>query len=307
MTLILTVNGPDTMWALADRRLTSNGRVVKDDATKIMFLETTDGQSILLYAGLGATARGTEPAHWMSAVLRGRNLPLEQSIGVLTDSMKAQFPRHLAALQGPGPPGHSLLATAYVDGEHRLYTVDLVQGETPATWYFRYNRQGKRFEPSGRVVPQRLSIAGSGGAFLASDPRWVHDLLPLIRAHRRRQISADAVADRLARLNHQVHCGLSDGSVGPRCIVAWRNTKDGPIRGGGDQAYYSSGVREPDSPPLPTIARGLDVKAISDALMPTLFQALMNGMATEGPIVIDEASLNKTLSTLPEGPDERLH
>ena len=70
MTLVLTVNGPETIWLLADRRLSYEGRSPKDDARKVMFLETTDGVAILGYAGLGATARGTEPADWMSAVLR---------------------------------------------------------------------------------------------------------------------------------------------------------------------------------------------------------------------------------------------
>jgi hypothetical protein len=86
VTLIVTVNGPESNWLLADRRLSYWGRPPKDDARKIMFLETTDGVAILGYAGLGATVLGTEPADWMSAVLHGRNLPLEQSLGVITDA-----------------------------------------------------------------------------------------------------------------------------------------------------------------------------------------------------------------------------
>ena len=39
-------------------------------------------------AGLGETAQGTEPADWMSAVLRGRRLSLEQSLGVIADASK---------------------------------------------------------------------------------------------------------------------------------------------------------------------------------------------------------------------------
>src|SRR5262245_31137533 len=93
VTLILTVNGPETIWLLADRRLAYKGRPPKDNARKVMFLETNDGMAILGYAGLGATARGTEPADWMSAVLRGRNLPLEQPLRILADALKAQFPR----------------------------------------------------------------------------------------------------------------------------------------------------------------------------------------------------------------------
>lgn len=88
VTLVLTVNSRESIWLLADRRLSFKARMPRDDARKVMFLETTDGVAILGYAGLGATALGTEPADWMSAVLRGRNLPLEQCLGALAEAMK---------------------------------------------------------------------------------------------------------------------------------------------------------------------------------------------------------------------------
>jgi len=96
MTLVVTVNGPEAIWLLADRRLNRrlSGRSgpIKDDARKLMFLETDDGVAILGYAGLGATALGTEPADWMSAVLRGRRLSVEASLSVLAEAVKRQLP-----------------------------------------------------------------------------------------------------------------------------------------------------------------------------------------------------------------------
>ena len=83
MTFIATVNGPKTIWIVADRRLSYKGKPPKDDARKVMFLESPDGVALVGYAGLGSTAMGTEPADWMSAVLRGRNFPLEKSLHVL--------------------------------------------------------------------------------------------------------------------------------------------------------------------------------------------------------------------------------
>jgi len=97
MTLIVTVNSPETIWLMADRRLTANRRLIKDDARKAMFLETTDGVAILGYTGLGATTRGTEPADWMSNVLRGRNWPLELSLGALADAAQRELPPTWAA------------------------------------------------------------------------------------------------------------------------------------------------------------------------------------------------------------------
>ena len=92
MTLVVTINGPETIWALTDRRLSYKILPPNDGGRKIMFLEATDGFAILGYCGLGATLRGTEPADWMSSVLRGRNLPLEQSLGVLAAAIKRAAP-----------------------------------------------------------------------------------------------------------------------------------------------------------------------------------------------------------------------
>ena len=92
MTLILAITGRHTIWLLADRRLsTPSGKSLRDDARKVMFLETTDGVAILGYAGIGATARGTEPSGWMSNVLRGRNWPLEPSLGAISTVMQQEL------------------------------------------------------------------------------------------------------------------------------------------------------------------------------------------------------------------------
>src|SRR6185436_13929085 len=102
MTLVVTVNGPESIWLVADRRLTFfDGRPPKEDACKVMFLETTDAKAILSYAGLGVTGLGTEPSAWTSAVLHGRNLPLEQSLGLLAEAMRKEVPRHIAPFSTP--------------------------------------------------------------------------------------------------------------------------------------------------------------------------------------------------------------
>jgi hypothetical protein len=123
VTLVATINGPETIWVLADRRLSSGSRVVREDARKVMFLEATDGVAILGYCGLGATGQGNEPSNWMSAVLRGRNLPLEQSLGVIADAMKEQFPRHMVRMLGHGGPQHNVIVPAFLGEQIMLYSI----------------------------------------------------------------------------------------------------------------------------------------------------------------------------------------
>lgn len=49
MTLILSIQGRESIWLLADRRLSFKGLPPQDTARKIMFLDTTDGMAILGY------------------------------------------------------------------------------------------------------------------------------------------------------------------------------------------------------------------------------------------------------------------
>jgi hypothetical protein len=258
VTLVVTVIGPETIWLLADRRLSFKGHPPRDDACKVMLLETNDGVAILGYAGLGATALGTQPADWMSAVLRGRNLPLEQSLAALAEAMKEQLPRHMVRM--PGVPAHHLIVPAFLGKEARLYTIDLV---------FAPDRQSCRFRYARRVVDKpelaaprtpRLGIGGTGALYLVREKKWMRSLLRIVRAGDRGYMSSLAVADYLASMNYEVHLGTSDKSVGPRCVVAWRHRKGGIHNGGGGHQFYTGTAREPNVPCLPAIVNGLDMQ-----------------------------------------------
>jgi hypothetical protein len=54
MTHVFSVQSRDTLWVVADRRLSCKGLPPKDDAVKVVSLETGDGVGVLAYAGLGA-------------------------------------------------------------------------------------------------------------------------------------------------------------------------------------------------------------------------------------------------------------
>jgi hypothetical protein len=303
VTLIVTLNTPETIWVLGDRRLTDNGRVVREDARKIMTLETRDGVALLAYAGLGATPRGTEPADWMSGVLRGRNLLMEESLGVLARAMKEQLPRHMVRMRGPGGPAHNLLIPAFVSGELRLYSIDLVFMPDRRKYFFRYTRHIiDRTIGTKKPQAKRVAISGSGGLHLLKrDPRWARDLDRLTRASDQRKVSQQTVADHLAALNLSVH--RVDRLVGPKCIVVWRNRQGGVHGGGGGGQYYDGTEHDRGSSlPLPIIGCGMDITALIRVL-----RSLPTGMRVVKPTDKPEVETpSERLSDLPTHPDEQL-
>jgi len=307
MTLVMTVNGRETIWLLADRRLSYRARPPKEDGRKVMFLETTDGVAILGYAGLGATALGTEPADWMSAVLRGRNLPLEQSLGVLAEATKKQLPRHLVRISGYSSAAHNVVVTAFVGNEARLYSIDLVFAPDRKNYQFRYTRHVVDNPTSARARPPRLALGGTGGLYLdRRHKNWHRSLLRLVGASERGQVSHYAVADHLASLNNEVYSGIHDKSVGPRCIVAWRHRKEGIHGGGGAHQFYTGTTRDTNSSGLPSIANGMDVQALASLTMAHMSPLLSTMLAGEPAKELDVDELNKELGRLPDKPDENL-
>jgi hypothetical protein len=221
VTLVVAVTGPESIWLLADRRLSYAARPPKDDGRKIMFLETTDGVAILGYAGLGATR-------------------------------------------------------------------------------FRYTRHAK--PPTG--APPRLGLGGSSALRLIQDGKWMRNLLRVVRANERGNASARAVADHLATRNSGV--AATDQLVGPRCIVAWRYRKGGVKNGGGGQAYYTGLKQDGSSPSLPTIANGMDVRALVEAMMPRFMRDMETMLAGKPAPEWDRDEVNAELARLPHGPDETL-
>jgi len=169
MTLILTVNGRESIWMVADTRLSYSGRVPKENGRKLMFLDTLDGNAILGYAGLGETGKGTEPADWMSATLRGRNLPLEQSLGILAGALQRQFPKHLKSFPKNISAEHIIVIPSIVNGEVRLYTIDIGLTADRKFYAFRYTRHNVNPRADQPLRPPRVSFTGSGSICLERD------------------------------------------------------------------------------------------------------------------------------------------
>jgi hypothetical protein len=308
MTLVLSINGPQMLWVLADRRLSSGGRVLREDARKVMLLDTVDGCAILSYTGLGATARGTEPADWMSAALRGTNLPLEQSLYYLSEVAKKQIPKHLVQLAVRGGPMHSIVVTAFNNGEPKVFTIDLAFTSDRKRCFFRRVRHVVHL-PTDPATPRtpRLFVGGSGEVHLKRHlERWARPLLRLLRACDRGLVKPRTVADHLAKINHEVHAATADNSVGPRCVVVWR-PKPGTTHTNGGHQFYTGITADQDTPALPTISQGMDVEAISRIMMPHMMRhfddAHASGDYSKPP---DMTAMNAELSKLPDKPDENL-
>jgi hypothetical protein len=313
MTLIVSVSRPESIWMLADRRLTYRNaiRQPRDDARKIMFLETIDGQAILGYAGLGATSLGTEPADWMSAVLRGRNIPLEPSLATLAEAGQRQMPPHLASLSGGGMAAHNIIVPAFLGDRNMQYTIDFLRGPN-GDQHCQISRHILGGSIESLKIARPIRLAGSGRDYLAARAKqWVRPLLRLVKAYDRGLISSLIVADEFARLNYSTHEGIADKSVGPECIVAWRNRRGGTHNGGGGQQYYIGTKRELSSPGLPSIGNGTDTAAIGksfmDLLLPRmgeLSEAMRAGKSPTWPGMDDE--LSASLAQISSEPDEEL-
>jgi hypothetical protein len=304
MTLVLTVLGTESIFTVADRRLTNRGRIVGEDARKIMNLETTNGAAILAYAGLGSTKNGTEPSDWMSAVLRGRNWPLEQALNALAEAFQREMPTHLAYLPVNGGPSHNVLISAFVDNEPRLYSIDMALSADRKQKLFRYTRWSVPMPPR----TPRFGLAGSGAVCLQNDRPWQRLMLTLVKEYERQRISALAVADALAAINYRVsNSSLTNGTVGPKCIVAWKTRKDGVYKGGGGHQCYTATVRDKDLPGLPTIGTGMDMRALCDLMMGHFLKGIAGRSIGEikGEL-IDINALRADVAKLPSMPDETL-
>ncbi|MDX2074650.1 MAG: hypothetical protein SFX19_09870 [Alphaproteobacteria bacterium] len=293
MTFILGVMSKHTVWLLADRRLSWENRPPRDDARKVMSIKTSDAVAILGYAGLGETAQGTEPSDWMSRVLRGRNWTLEQSLGAIAGSMQKELPRHLQGLNPEGFSAHHVIALAFVKNIPRLYSIDLELSPDRKKQFFRYTRHECNAPPTA-PRPPRIVLAGSGGSYATRfRTLWKREILRLVNAHDEGKISARAVADHLALLNHEVHS--IDPFTGPNCIVMWSYRKDGFYKGGGGHEFYI-GMKRAQSPFIPSIVNGIDMQALG--------QEMLAQMRECGHVRPDK--INALLAGLPHFPDEGL-
>lgn len=307
MTFVLAVTSDESVWIVADRRLTYANGSYRDDAVKTMALDCVDASVILTYAGLGKTASGTEISDWMSAVFRGRNMPLENLLAVLTEALKREVPPHLLRMSQGGPAMHSILVAGFDRGDPCVYSIDVQFTLAVPNGMYRYNRWVTS-EHDVRKRPPMFAMAGSGALALYGRTNWQRRIKQLMQAHHRGKIPALTVANSLAHLNQDVHDSVRDKSVSDKCIVKWIYRGRGRFEGvGGAHQFYSGTERDLATPTVPTVANGIDVHALVKVLgkhWSNAYSKFDVGL-TEAP-TMDNESLSADVARIPDTPDETL-
>ena len=299
MTLVIGLIARETIWLLADRRLSIKGRQPRDDARKILTLETSDGIAIAGYAGLGKT-QTTEPSEWMARAVRQLNLPLEQVLSHLAATMQAQLPKHMRYMLPGESTGHHVIIPAFINGEASFYSIQLNRFEPGSRYAFKFERMGQR--------PPRIFLAGSGGPHLLRRPHrvWSRRLLRLAAAHDQGKISPAPVAKALAELNAEV--AQADTFVSAESIVIWRYRKEGPKGGGGGQEVFkgSEPTRTAEMCLIPAVANGMHVSQLIEAILPITGPALAESLKTGAPPADNTEQINKAIARLKWDRDETL-
>ncbi|SEM70917.1 hypothetical protein SAMN04488077_10767 [Roseovarius tolerans] len=310
MTLILTVQTKGSIWLVADRRLSASGQAPIDDAIKCTIVEVADGIALLGYAGLGATARGSQPSQWVSNVLRGRHHPLEQMLQVVSDAMKREFLPHLEGIRDAKQRQHNFVVPAFLNEMHRVYTIDLAY--TSSAYKYRYTRHimGGALTPMQVTTP--IGLAGSGAGALPNRQDWQRPLLRLVKAYNGKRITAAVVAHHLAKLAYRSCLGTPDGSVGPDSLVVWRNSKAGLHRGGGGHSFFANAQPSSQRADIPSISKGMDMTALVKTMMEVIIPQFeeMSAAKDRGEEIPEfdggTDEINRRLRRLPSTPDEKL-
>jgi hypothetical protein len=135
-------------------------------------------------------------------------------------------------------------------------------------------------------------------------------LLRVLKAYDQEKVSAETVAKHFATLNQEVSSGLNDQTVGQRCVVVWRNKKDGVHDSGGGHQFYTGTIRDIlpfGSTDLPIIAVGTDMQALSKVLLEYWAPKFEAGLKGESTLPQpDKDQINAKLALLPDKPDETL-
>ncbi|HTQ04678.1 MAG TPA: hypothetical protein VMI54_12520, partial [Polyangiaceae bacterium] len=310
MTLVVAASSRDSIWMLTDRRL-SYGKVKPptDKAHKVMVLQATDGVAILGYSGLGATNADTEPADWMSRVIRGRNLTLDAYLKAIADAAVRELPFYLSHLRDPR---HTIVVPAIVGRKVRIYSIELNFDRSKKECTVQRKLNVYKI-PTGALVPLRVFAAGSGMKYLPKEQSHARWLFRLLKATDRGRMTPERMAQEFAKLNYEVHVKAAreeePPTVGRSCIVVWRYRKGGAH--GNGHRFFTDMCPDANTPTLPSIGwGGMDMEAFHNATFPPSAELLIKQLEAfeqgRDPNQIDtkeyQAKIDGALATLKYAP-----
>lgn len=287
MTLVLTALGRESVWMVTDRRLTVGSRVVTEEAIKVVDLGTSNGRVLIGYAGIGATAKGTQPSDWIVALLRGARPDLAQALSHLARAAERQLPPHLKMMRGGS--SHVMLIAGFEEAAPKVFAIAQGTAADRTPFALRYEQVFGPPRANGKHPTPRIASTGTGTpALWANKKAWMRKILRLISRHESGDVSSEMVATELAGMNFYAH-ERTDGTVGPNCLVVWRYRNGAVIGGGAQQAF--EGLRKAKDPPIirkakytpiiPAVDGGYDVgqlvKLTMESTMPTLVEAIKTG------------------------------
>jgi hypothetical protein len=303
LTLVIAISTPKTAWLCADRRLTAGGRVVRDDAEKLVEVNCVDGRVLIGYAGLGASLkRGTQPSEWMVRALVGTNAPLERTLAALSDAIQRRILPQLHFMDPKAPAvSHTAFAVGFLNGDARLYSIDLVLDRRGRRGLHRFTRRvGPTFVQHGQRGPL-IALAGSGARSVSADRGALAHLRRVVKAHDDGRVSGNVVAEHLAAINLATH--RREPTVGPRCAVFSR-----PRDGGGGAWAFNGRHSDPAGAGLPILNRGQNLGAVLDAIKRVAIAALEQRVpgAPLSASAFDVDVINAKLAKIPDVPDDSL-
>lgn len=255
MTLSIGALTRDEIWLLSDRRISYRDKEPWDEAIKVFELVATDGYLLASYAGLGMTVGGMEPSEWLSNCLRNRKLSVAEALAYIAELVETHFARQLRSVEWSSPQ-HVFHFVAKVDGKTKGFYIALLR--VPETGEVLIQKKVLLLDLSRPRAPKsHLQIAGTNLS------KWEYrDVQRAIRERAAGRLSPTATAKALAAVNHCVSSRLTNKTVGPRCIVTFKDAL-----GGGQSWFFTGTTQDRVSPGLPCITRGLDMRALFAGVM----------------------------------------
>jgi hypothetical protein len=292
MTLALVALGENSIWAMADRMLSFEGKT-RTDAIKLAEFQGDDGVAVIAYAGLGETAAGMQPSQWITNVLRGyKPIAIEQGLTVLAEATFKNLAPNLLDLPQKTGRSHAFLIAAHINKKPQLFTIEVELNAEGSLVHTRHTRW-----LNSRGVPHRIAIAGSGAAFLLKESRLLRNVLTAIRAADAGKASHQEVSELFEAVNARVAANVN--SVSAACIVLWRIIGEG----GGAHRWFPPAEGAPEF--IPSVAGGMPAHEIISAILPTMqehLHKLMRGEQSE----IDPKKMQALINHISDTPDSSL-